>query len=47
MLNETNLATAIYYAVSGKSGNEGVVIERDPDTIHGFYQINETTWFLV
>lgn len=47
MLNQTNLATAIYYAISGVNNNQAVVIERDPDSVHGFYQINETNWFLV
>jgi hypothetical protein len=37
MLNNTPIATAIYYIASGKSGNEGVVIERDAESIHGFY----------
>jgi hypothetical protein len=47
MLNETPIATAVYYIASGVSGNQGVVIERDAESIHGFYQLNETNWFLV
>ncbi len=46
MLNETVLVSPVYYIVSGLSGNEGVVIERDRTFIHGFYQLNDTTWFL-
>jgi len=47
MMNETNVACAIYYIVSGIEGNQGVVIERDATSIHGFYQLNSTDWFLV
>lgn len=36
-LNTTNIAAPIYYIVSGLSGNEGVVIEREREGIHGFY----------
>ncbi|KAL4435714.1 hypothetical protein ABPG74_018265 [Tetrahymena malaccensis] len=46
-LNTTAIACPIYYMVSGPGINDGVVIERNYDSIHGFYQLNETTSFLV
>jgi acid ceramidase/N-acylethanolamine-hydrolysing acid amidase len=33
--------------VSGTNGNEGAVIERDSDKVHGFYELSATNWFLV
>jgi len=46
-LNNTNLISGVYYIVSGVNPNEGVVIEREFEGAHGFYQLNETTWYLV
>jgi acid ceramidase/N-acylethanolamine-hydrolysing acid amidase len=33
--------------VSGIKGNEACVIERDTNSVHAFYELNATTWFLV
>jgi len=46
-LNETKLAAGIYYIVGGIQDNEGCVIERHSNGIHAYYELNETTWFLV
>jgi len=36
-LNETKIACPIYYIISGPGVNDGIVIERNTDSIHGFY----------
>jgi len=36
-LSETKIACPIYYIISGPGVNDGVVIERNTDSIHGFY----------
>lgn len=46
-LNNTAIACPIYYMISGPGVNDGVVIERNYDSVHGFYQLSETTSFLV
>lgn len=43
----TRIAAPIYYVISGVKPNEGAVIERDPGSVHNYYTLNETTWFLV
>ena len=47
MLNSTNIAASMYYTISGKENFEGAVLERNPTSIHAFYAINSTNWFLV
>lgn len=41
------ITSPIYFIVSGRTGNEGTVIERDPESMNAMYTLNETTWFLV
>ena len=33
--------------VSGIKPNEGCVIERGPNDVHAFYELNNTNWFIV
>lgn len=33
--------------ISGVEPNEGAVIERDTDRTHAFYELSDTTWFIV
>jgi hypothetical protein len=33
--------------VAGVGPNEGMVIERDPEGVHAFYELSDETWFLV
>lgn len=47
VLNYTKIAAPIYYTVSGLRGNEGCVIERAPESIHGFYPLTDKDWFQV
>ena len=47
MLNETNVTLSCYYIISGLIGNEGAVIEKQGEGVHGFYTLNDTNWFLV
>lgn len=37
----------VYYIVSGVEADEGAVIERDTESVHALYELNETNWFLV
>lgn len=37
----------MYFVVSGTKGNEGAIIERDSDKVHGFYELSDSNWFLV
>jgi hypothetical protein len=46
-LKTTRIGGPVYYVVSGTKPNEGAVIERDSNAVHGFYTLNSTTWFLV
>ena len=43
----TRIAAPIYYIISGVKPNEGAVIERDPGSVHAYYTLNDTNWFLV
>ena len=36
-LNTTNITAPIYYIVAGLTGNEGCVIERESEGVHGYY----------
>lgn len=40
-LKETPISGPIYYIVSGTSGNEGGVIEREPDSVNNFFELDE------
>lgn len=33
--------------VSGVGPNDGMVIERETDSVNAFYELSDTTWFLV
>lgn len=46
-LKGTRIGGPVYYIVSGINPYEGMVIERDVDAVHAFYELNETNWFLV
>jgi len=46
-LNFTEITAPIYFIVAGVGPNEGAVIERESTKAHGYYQLNDTTWFLV
>ncbi len=46
-LKNTLIAAPVYFMVSGVKANEACVIERAPNSVHGFYQLSNTTWFLV
>ena len=37
----------VYYIISGTGPNDGCVIERETNSVHAYYELNETTWFLV
>lgn len=43
----TRIAAPIYYVISGVKPNEGSIIERNPGSIHAWYSLNSTTWFLI
>ena len=47
MLTTVKITTSINYIVSGAERNEGCVIERNSEGVHGFYSLNETNWFLI
>lgn len=46
-LKTTRIGGPVYYVISGVKPNEGAVIERDSNGIHGFYSLDDKTWFLV
>lgn len=46
-LREERIAAPVYYIVGGVGRNEGMVIEREPDSVHAFYELSDETWFLV
>lgn len=37
----------VYYIISGIDADEGAVIERDTESVHAFYELNDANWFLV
>jgi hypothetical protein len=37
----------VYIIISGVGPNEGMVIERDTDAVHAYYELSETNWFIV
>ncbi len=46
-LRNTPISCTIYYIVSGVEKNQGMVIERDADHTHAYYELSEERWFLV
>ena len=46
-LKSERIGGPVYFVVSGTKGNEGAVIERDNDKVHGFYELSDSNWFLV
>jgi len=46
-LLNTRISAPVYYIISGVKPNEGAIIERDPNSVHGFYTLNATNWFLI
>lgn len=46
-LRTERIAAPVYYIVSGIKPNEGMVIERETDGVHAYYELSDTTWFLV
>jgi len=46
-LSNTKISAPVYYIISGKNGNEGAVIERDPKKPNAVYELTEERWFLV
>ena len=47
ILNSTYISAPVYYIIGGMQKNQGVIIERDHIGVNGFYQLNETNWFMV
>lgn len=37
----------MYYIISGLKNNEGMVIERDTNSVHAYYELSEANWFLL
>jgi acid ceramidase/N-acylethanolamine-hydrolysing acid amidase len=37
----------VYYVIAGTGANEASVIERDTNKTHAFYELSDSTWFLV
>ena len=46
-LSNTGLASPVYFIVSGVKKNEGIVIEREPESVHASYRLSDDNWFLV
>jgi hypothetical protein len=46
-LKTTKIAGPVYFVVSGIQGNEGIIIERNSDSVHAAYELSDSTWFLV
>lgn len=46
-LSETNVISPIYYIVSGTSGNQGAIIEKETVGVNNVYYLSEKEWFLV
>lgn len=43
----TPMSAAIYLIAAGIDGNEGCVVERERNSVHKVYSLNENNWFLV
>ena len=37
----------VYFVVSGVGPNEGMVIERETDSVKAYYELSEDQWFLI
>ena len=46
-LKSEKIGGPVYYVVSGVKDNEGCVIEREPESVHAFYELSETNWFII
>jgi hypothetical protein len=46
-LKSERVGGPVYYVVSGTGPNDGCVIERDTDSVHAFYELNQTNWFII
>lgn len=44
-LKRERIGAPVYYIIAGI--NDGCVIEREPNSVHAFYELNETNWFIV
>jgi acid ceramidase/N-acylethanolamine-hydrolysing acid amidase len=46
-LKSERVSAPVYYIVSGIKPNEGMVIEREVDSVHAFYELSDKVWYLV
>lgn len=46
-LRSERIGGPVYFVVSGVGPNEGMVIERETDSVHAYYELSESNWFLV
>lgn len=46
-LKSERIAAPVYYVLSGVKANEGMVIERDTNSINAFYELSDKVWYLV
>lgn len=46
-MKEQRIGGPVYFVVSGAGANEGMVIERDTDSVHAYYELSEDNWFIV
>lgn len=46
-LRTVELGGPVYFIVSGVGKDEGMVIERDVNGTHAYYELSEDNWFLV
>lgn len=46
-LKTEKIGAPVYFVLSGTKGNEGAVIERDSEKVHGLYELSDSNWFLV
>ena len=37
----------VYFIISGVGANEGMVIEKDTNSVHAYYELSDETWFLI
>lgn len=46
-LRDTPISSPVYYIIAGVAPNEGMVIERATNSTHAYYELTDSTWFLV
>lgn len=46
-MQTTRIGGPVYYILAGTGPNDGVVIERDVNSVHATYSLSETNWFIV